>query len=53
MRPGIKKEIYETPLMPADLSIAIENITTNNIAIGAGTGLAGARGLQQQENEGI
>jgi len=30
-----------------------ENITTNNIAIGAGTGLAGARGLQQQENEGI
>jgi nicotinamide riboside kinase len=36
-RPGIKKEIYEIPLMPADLSIAIENTTTNNnvVTIGA------------------
>ena len=34
---GIKKEIYEIPLMPADLSIAIENTTTNNnvVTIGA------------------
>ena len=33
----IKKEIYEIPLMPADLSIAIENTTTNNnvVTIGA------------------
>tara|TARA_B100000900_G_scaffold67873_1_gene53142 strand:+ start:826 stop:948 length:123 start_codon:yes stop_codon:yes gene_type:complete len=37
MRPGIKKEIYEIPLMPADLSIAMENTTTNNnvVTIGA------------------